>query len=163
MVRTPPCHGGGCEFESRPDRQLNNKMTSQITLIFFNLMIVGVIFTHIFLTTPVVFKILDEASSSEFLRGIFPRYYLLILVLSFPILLISFFNESSLYWWLAVNVSFHAFIGLIGIPFTNVARDRGWDKLFNFSHGLSVYCTIVITILSLIQFFFYISQFSSNV
>jgi len=44
-------------------------------------------------------------------------------------------------------------IGLFGIPITNAARDRGWDKIFSFSHGVSVYCTVVIFALSIIQFF----------
>ena len=51
------------------------------------------------------------------------------------------------------NISAHALIGLVGIPITNAARDRGWDKVFSFSHGVSVYCTVVIFALSIIQFF----------
>ena len=43
--------------------------------------------------------------------------------------------------------------GLIGIPITNAAKDRGWETIFSFSHGFSVYCTIVIFALSIIQFF----------
>ena len=132
-------------------------MTSQITLIFFNLLIVGVIFTHLLLTTPVIFKSLDEASAANFLRSIFPRYYLLIIILSLPVLLILFLYEpSGTLKWLAANVSFHAVLGLLLIPLTNVAQDRGWDKVFSFAHGMSVYCTIVILVLSFIQFFFFI-------
>ena len=131
-------------------------MTSQITLILLNLLIVGVIFTHLLLTIPVVFKSLDEASAASFLRSIFPRYYLLLLFLSLPILLILFFMETSLHWWLAVNVSAHALAGFIIIPITNAAKDRGWDKVFSFTHGASIYCTIVILALSLIQFFLFI-------
>ena len=136
---------------------LKKNMTSQITLILFNLMIVGVIFTHLFLTTPVVFKSLDEASAANFLRSIFPRYYLLIITLSLPVLLILFLDESfGMLKWLAANVSFHAVLGFLLIPLTNAAKDRGWDKVFSFAHGMSVYCTIVILALSLIQFFLYI-------
>jgi len=128
-------------------------MSSQITLLLLNLMIAGVKFSHLVLTTPVIFRTLDEDEASRFLRAIFPRYYLLLFLLSLPALLILYFQDSSLNWWLGINLSAHALVGLIIIPITNTAKDRGWDKIFSFSHGVSVYCTIVIFALSLIQFF----------
>ena len=128
-------------------------MSSQIALILLNLLIAGVIFTHLALTTPVIFKTLDEESASRFLRTIFPRYYLILFLLSLIALFILFFQDSLLSWWLGINISAHALIGLVGIPITNAAKDRGWNKLFSFSHGVSVYCTIVIFALSIIQFF----------
>ena len=128
-------------------------MSSQIALIFFNLLIAGVILCHLVLTTPVIFKTLAEEDASLFLRAIFPRYYLLIFFLSLPALSILYFQDSVLSWWLGFNLSVHALVGLIGIPITNAAKDRGWEKMFSFSHGVSVYCTIVIFALSVIQFF----------
>ena len=128
-------------------------MSSQIALIFFNLLIAGVIFCHLALTTPIIFKTLQEEEASRFLRAIFPRYYLLIFLLSLPALLILYFQDSILSWWLGFNLTAHALVGLIGIPVTNAAKDRGWDRVFSFSHGVSVYCTIVIFALSIIQFF----------
>jgi hypothetical protein len=128
-------------------------MSSQIALILLNLLIAGVIFAHLALTTPVIFKTLDEESASRFLRTIFPRYYLILFLLSLIALLILYLQDSSLSWWLGINISAHALIGLVGIPITNAAKDRGWNKLFSFSHGVSVYCTIVIFALSIIQFF----------
>ena len=128
-------------------------MSSQIALIFFNLMIAGVILCHLVLTTPIIFKTLEEEEASRFLRAIFPRYYLLIFLLSLPALSILYFQDSLLTWWLGFNLSVHALVGLIGIPITNAAKDRGWDRVFSFSHGVSVYCTIVIFALSIIQFF----------
>ena len=128
-------------------------MSSQIALIFFNLLIAGVIFCHLVLTTPIIFKTLEEEEASRFLRAIFPRYYLLIFLLSLPALSILYFQDSVLSWWLGFNLSVHALVGLIGIPITNAAKDRGWDRVFSFSHGVSVYCTIVILALSIIQFF----------
>ena len=127
-------------------------MSSQITLILINLLIAGVIFTHLALTTPIIFKTLDEDAASRFLRTIFPRYYLLLFLLSLLALFILYSQDSSLSWWLGINITTHAFIGLVGIPVTNAAKDRGWKKMFSFSHGVSVYCTIIIFALSIIQF-----------
>ena len=128
-------------------------MSSQIALILLNLLIAGIIFSHLALTTPVIFKTLDEDAASRFLRTIFPRYYLLLFLLSLPALIILYFQDSLLSWWLGINITAHALIGLAGIPITNAAKDRGWDKIFSFSHGVSVYCTIVIFVLSITQFF----------
>jgi len=135
----------------------NNFMTTLITLSFFNALIIGVIFAHLALTTPAIFRALDPDSASKLLRTIFPRYYLLLISLSLPPLLVLFFQDTSLHWWLGVNITFHSVLGLLAIPLTNAAKDRGWDKVFSFTHGLSVYCTVVILLLSSIQFFTYIS------
>jgi hypothetical protein len=128
-------------------------MSSEIVIIIINLLIVGIIFTHLILTTPVIFKTLDENASSEFLRTIFPRYYLLIFLLSLPPVGILYFQDLVLSWWLGLNLSLHALAGLSAIPLTNAARDRGWDRMFSFLHGFSVYCTVVILALGFIQFF----------
>ncbi|MDA9802383.1 DUF4149 domain-containing protein [Gammaproteobacteria bacterium] len=132
-------------------------MTSSIALILSNLLIAGVIFSHLVLTTPIIFKTLDEDSAASFLRAIFPRYYLLLFLISLLALLILYFQESALSWWLGINISAHALLGFLSIPITNAAKDRGWDKIFSFFHGTSIYCTIVIFALSIIQFFLLIN------
>ncbi|MBL6702876.1 MAG: DUF4149 domain-containing protein [SAR86 cluster bacterium] len=132
-------------------------MTSSIALILSNLLIAGVIFSHLVLTTPIIFKTLDEDSAASFLRAIFPRYYLLLFLISLLALLILYFQVSALSWWLGINISAHALLGFLSIPITNAAKDRGWDKIFSFFHGVSIYCTIVIFALSIIQFFLLIN------
>jgi hypothetical protein len=79
-------------------------MTSSIALILSNLLIAGVIFSHLVLTTPIIFKTLDEDSAASFLRAIFPRYYLLLFLISLLALLILYFQESALSWWLGINI-----------------------------------------------------------
>ena len=132
-------------------------MTSSIALILSNLLIAGVIFSHLVLSTPIIFKTLDEDSAASFLRAIFPRYYLLLFLISLLALLILYFQVSALSWWLGINISAHALLGFLSIPITNAAKDRGWDKIFSFFHGVSIYCTIVIFALSIIQFFLLIN------
>ena len=46
-------------------------MTTLITLSFFNALIIGVIFAHLALTTPAIFRALDPDSASKSLRTIF--------------------------------------------------------------------------------------------
>jgi hypothetical protein len=114
-------------------------------------LVLGIIFAQVLITAPVVFKVLDVRNASNFLRKIFPRYYLLILLITLIALLISylFFKIEDFYFALAA-VSF-AFIGFIIIPLTNAAKDRGWETLFKFLHNLSVFNTIAIFIISIIQ------------
>ena len=114
-------------------------------------LVLGIIFAQVLLTAPVVFKVLDDQNASNFLRKIFPRYYLLILLIALVALLISylFFKTIDVYFAL-VAVAF-AFVGYLIIPLTNIARDRGWENLFKFFHNLSIFNTLVIFIASVIQ------------
>ena len=113
----------------------------------------GIIFAQVLLTAPVIFKVLDNQNASNFLRKIFPRYYLLLFLITLLALLISylFFKTFDIYIAL-VAVSF-SLLGYLIIPLTNAAKDRGWDKLFKWFHNLSVFNTIVIMIIAIIQIF----------
>ena len=147
----PACHAGGRGFESRPVRQISMSMS---ILYFIATMQIGVIVTHLFLTTPIIFKVLKEEEASSFLRTIFPRYYLALFLLSIPIMIneILNFTSSNNYYLYLVNTS-HAFAGLILIPLTNMARDRNWQKIFSLLHGFSVYCTIAIATTAIVYIF----------
>ena len=113
----------------------------------------GIIFAQVLLTAPVVFKVLDNQNASKFLRKIFPRYYLLLFLITILALLISFlfFNKFDIYVAL-VAVSF-SFLGYIIIPLTNIARDKGWNSLFKWLHNLSVFNTLVIMVIAIVQIF----------
>ena len=115
--------------------------------------VLGIIFAQVLLTAPVVFKVLDNQNASKFLRKIFPRYYLLLFLITILALLISFlfFNKFDIYVAL-VAVSF-SFLGYIIIPLTNIARDNGWNSLFKWLHNLSVFNTLVIMIVAIVQIF----------
>ena len=114
-------------------------------------MVLGIIFAQVLLTAPVVFKVLDDQNASNFLRKIFPRYYLLILLIALVALLISYLFFKTVDVYLALVAVTFSFLGYLIIPLTNLARDRGWENLFKFFHNLSVFNTLVIFIVSVIQ------------
>ena len=114
-------------------------------------MVLGIIFAQVLLTAPVVFKVLDNQNASNFLRKIFPRYYLLLFLITSIALLVSylFFQQADVYF--ALTAVCFSFLGYIIIPLTNAARDRGWERIFKFFHNFSILNTLIILVISITQ------------
>jgi hypothetical protein len=129
-----------------------NTMILSLLILCYSL-VLGIIFAQVLLTAPVVFKVLDNQNASKFLRKIFPRYYLLLLLITLIALLVSFLFFEDFDVYLALVAASFALVGYLIIPLTNAARDRGWDKLFKWLHNLSVFNTLVIMIIAIIQIF----------
>ena len=116
-------------------------------------LVLGIIFAQVLLTAPVVFKVLDNQNASNFLRKIFPRYYFLLFLISILALLISYLFFTNIDFYAALLAVFFSFLGFIIIPLTNSARDRGWDSLFKWLHNLSIFNTVIIMIIAIVQIF----------
>jgi len=116
-------------------------------------LVLGIIFAQVLLTAPVVFKVLDNENASKFLRKIFPRYYLLLFLITLLALLISYLFFKLFDIYAAVVAVFFSFLGYVIIPLTNIARDRGWDSLFKWLHNLSVFNTLIIMVIAIMQIF----------
>ncbi len=129
-----------------------NTMILTLLILCYSL-VLGIIFAQVLLTAPVVFKVLDSQNASKFLRKVFPRYYLLLFLITLVALLISFLFFKKLDVYMASVAAVFAILGYLIIPITNSARDRGWDKLFKWLHNFSVFNTLVIMIISIIQIF----------
>ena len=113
----------------------------------------GIIFAQVLLTAPVVFKVLDDQNTSNFLRKIFPRYYLLLFLITLLALLISYLFFTTFDVYIALVAASFSLLGYLIIPLTNLAKDRGWNNIFKWLHNLSVFNTIVIMIIAIIQIF----------
>ena len=129
-----------------------NTMILTLLILCYSL-VLGIIFAQVLLTAPVVFKVLDSQNASKFLRKVFPRYYLLLFLITLVALLISFLFFKKLDVYMASVAAVFAILGYLIIPITNSARDRGWDKLFKWLHNFSVFNTIIIMIISIVQIF----------
>ena len=129
-----------------------NTLIISLLILCYSL-VLGIIFAQVLLTAPVVFKVLDNQNASKFLRKIFPRYYLLLFLITILALLISFLFFKKFDVYAALVATSFAFVGYIIIPLTNIARDRGWNKLFKWLHNLSVFNTLVIMIVAVLQIF----------
>ena len=127
-----------------------NIITLSLLILSYSL-VLGIIFAKVLLTAPVVFKVLDNQNASIFLRKIFPRYYLLLTLLTLIALLVSYLFFEIVDIYLALTAVSFSFLGYIIIPLTNAARDRGWDKVFKGLHNLSVFNTLIILLVSVTQ------------
>jgi hypothetical protein len=129
-----------------------------ILLILCYSLVLGIIFAQVLLTAPVVFKVLDDQNASNFLRRIFPRYYLLLFLITLIALLISYLFFSTIDIYIALIAVSFSFLGYIIIPLTNIAKDRGWDSLFKGLHSLSVLNTVIIFLASIVEIVRVINQ-----
>ena len=120
-----------------------NTMILTLLILCYSL-VLGIIFAQVLLTAPVVFKVLDSQNASKFLRKVFPRYYLLLFLITLVALLISFLFFKKLDVYMASVAAVFAILGYLIIPITNSARDRGWDKLFKWLHNFSVFNTCLL-------------------
>ena len=107
--------------------------------------ILGVMIFFSFVVAPITFKLLDEENSRKFIRGIFPFYYLLNLILSFVASVLFFVNQNlSIDFSLMVSVSvLFAISNFILMPMINKFRDNNDDKKFKISHFISVIINFV--------------------
>ena len=108
--------------------------------LYLTAIILGAMIFFSFVVAPTTFKLLDEENSRKFIRGIFPFYYLLNLILSFVACVLFYLNENlSIDFLLMVNVSIlFAISNFILMPMINKFRDNDEDKKFKISHLISV-------------------------
>ena len=114
-------------------------MLGQFAL-YLTAIILGAMIFFSFVVAPITFKLLDEENSRKFIRGIFPFYYLLNLILSF-VASVSFFLDQNLSidFSLMASVSvLFAISNFILMPMINKFRDNHEDKKFKISHFISV-------------------------
>ena len=111
--------------------------------------IAGLIVYQSAIVAPNVFRLLPQEHSSLFLRTIFPRFLLIILLLS---LLSNFCALVYLNWSSSLASGISAVLSMVAyvlIPMTNRSRDEGNDEQFNRLHLASVVITLIILVLSL--------------
>ena len=119
-------------------------MLGQFAL-YLTAIILGAMIFFSFVVAPITFKLLDEENSRKFIRGIFPFYYLLNLILSFVASVLFFVNQNlSIDFSLMVSVSvLFAISNFILMPMINKFRDNDEDKKFKISHFISVIINFV--------------------
>ena len=107
---------------------------------YLTAIILGAMIFFSFVVAPTTFKLLDEKNSKKFIRGIFPFYYLLNLILSFVAGVLFFLKQNlSIDFLLMTSICIlFAISNFILMPMINKFRDSNEDKKFKISHFISV-------------------------
>ena len=108
--------------------------------LYLTAIILGAMIFFSLVVAPTTFKLLDEKNSRKFIRGIFPFYYLLNLILSFVASVLFFLKQNlSIDFLLMTSICIlFAISNFILMPMINKFRDNNEDKKFKISHFISV-------------------------
>ena len=108
--------------------------------LYLTAIILGAMIFFSFVVAPTTFKLLDEKNSRKFIRGIFPFYYLLNLILSFVASVLFLLKQNlSIDFLLMTSICIlFAISNFILMPMINKFRDSNEDKKFKISHFISV-------------------------
>ena len=124
-----------------------------ITLIIASV-ISGLILFQSFLVAPSVNKLLERKGASIFLRHIWPKFFLLISMLSLISLLFELYINSST---IIIVFSFIAFmlmlVCFIITPSINKAKDNSNKQLWTILHLGTVLITLIILILNIFKIY----------
>ena len=120
-------------------------------LILFSGLIVGVIVFQSLIIAPTVFKVLEVDKAGIFLRKVFPRFFILIMVCSALMLILVALSGSSdktRFILPAANLVFSG-VSYLVIPATNRARDDGEERKFKILHSMTVVLTLLMLMLNI--------------
>ena len=117
-------------------------------------LIIGVIVYQTMFVAPTVFQTIDSKNTSKFLRKIFPKFFILIFILSALAILEAYYNSrGNTFYVVYMITSLFSILAFSLIPMTNKATDDNDKKKFKILHSLSVLLTIIILIINFIPFF----------
>ena len=117
-------------------------------------LIIGVIVYQTMFVAPTVFQTIDSKNTSKFLRKIFPKFFILIFILSALAILEAYYNSrGNTFYVIYMITSLFSILAFSLIPMTNKATDDNDKKKFKILHSLSVLLTIIILIINFIPFF----------
>jgi len=117
-------------------------------------LIIGVIVYQTMFVAPTVFQTIDSKNTSKFLRKIFPKFFILIFILSALAIIEAYYNSrGNTFYVIYMITSLFSILAFSLIPMTNKASDDNDKKKFKILHSLSVLLTIIILIINFIPFF----------
>ena len=121
--------------------------------IFISGLISGMILFQTSVIAPSVFKTLSEEGASPFLRSIFPKLFLIILVLGAFQSVISVIQASITLTIIGFITFVSMLISYLIVPATNKARDENDEKSFKRLHLTSVILTVIVLLANIAVIF----------
>ena len=123
-------------------------MTSNLP-IFLNGLVVGVILFQTAVIAPTVFRSLGPDQAGPFLRKVFPKFFVVLVVMGIAGAISALASDASYQLWICLVTLTLGILAYLLIPMTNKSRDDGNEKLFKKLHNASVLMTVLILVVNL--------------
>ena len=123
-------------------------MTSNL-LTFLNGLVVGVILFQTAVIAPTVFRSLGPDQAGPFLRKVFPKFFVVLVVMGTAGAISALASDASYQLWVCLVTLTLGLLAYLLIPMTNKSRDEGNEKLFKKLHNASVLMTVLILVVNL--------------
>ena len=123
-------------------------MTSNL-LTFLNGLVVGVILFQTAVIAPTVFRSLGPDQAGPFLRKVFPKFFVVLVVMGIAGAISALASDASYQLWICLVTLTLGLLAFLLIPMTNKSRDDGNEKLFKKLHNASVLMTVLILVVNL--------------
>ena len=113
--------------------------------------IIGIIFFQSILVAPGVNKMINSQDASIFLRYIWPKFFLIIALISLGALIVNIFNSNPNIFKILTFISFLLMLICFFItPVINNAKDTLNDQLWSALHLLTIILTLITLILNIL-------------
>lgn len=123
-------------------------MTSNLPT-FLNGLVVGVILFQTAVIAPTVFRSLGPDQAGPFLRKVFPKFFVVLVVMGIAGAISALASDASYQLWICLVTLTLGLLAYLLIPMTNKSRDEGNEKLFKKLHNASVLMTVLILVVNL--------------
>ncbi len=123
-------------------------MTSNLPT-FLNGLVVGVILFQTAVIAPTVFRSLGPDQAGPFLRKVFPKFFVVLVVMGIAGAISALASDASYQLWICLVTFTLGLSAYLLIPMTNKSRDEGNEKLFKKLHNASVLMTVLILVVNL--------------
>ena len=124
-------------------------MTSNLPT-FLNGLVVGVILFQTAVIAPTVFRSLGPDQAGPFLRKVFPKFFVVLVVMGIAGAISALASDASYQLWICLVTFTLGLLAYLLIPMTNKSRDEGNEKLFKKLHNASVLMTVLILVVNLL-------------
>ena len=118
-------------------------------------LISGIIIFQSSVIPPSINKVLNEQDASRYLRYIWPKFFIIVSLLSLIcfVFIYIFCSNQYISQILSIMSSFIMIICYIAVPYMNKARDMKKEKSFFIMHTGSVLLTLITLIINISIFF----------
>ena len=122
--------------------------------------IVGIILFQSGLIAPAINKLVNSKDASSLLRFIWPKFFLLIGVISFISYLITLYynTDQNLFKYFAFASFILMLICYLIIPSINEAKDTSNEQLWSILHLLTIALTLITLLINILFIFFWKSN-----